>query len=129
MEDEQQRKYLIETGMGLQAVDGLKNSVYFLSLVPRYIKGEISLDEFGHLIDSYYKNKTKNDEQSKMSSRESNIIEIIKGNPRMTSEEMAKLLGISTRTVKTSIKYLVDNKIIKRINGKRFGYWEIIEKK
>ena len=50
-------KYIISTGMGLQAVDGLSNSDYFVSESERYIKGEISLDEFDKLITSYYKTK------------------------------------------------------------------------
>lgn len=43
MENKYSNKYLIETGISLQDVDGLKNSTYFLSQDDRYVKGEISL--------------------------------------------------------------------------------------
>ena len=57
--------------------------------------------------------------------RESRIISLFKNNPRITIEEIAKSLGVSIRTIKTVIKTLVDNKKIKRIGGKRFGYWKV----
>ena len=57
MENKYSNKYLIETGMGLQDVDGLKNSSYFISETERYIKGEITLDELEQIISSYYEKK------------------------------------------------------------------------
>ena len=57
MENKYSNKYLIETGMGLQDVDGLKNSSYFIQESERYIRGEISLEELDEIISSYYKNK------------------------------------------------------------------------
>lgn len=57
MKNKYSNKYLIETGIGLQDVDKLKNSSYFLNESNRYIKGEISIDELDEIINSYYKNK------------------------------------------------------------------------
>ena len=64
MENQYSNKYLIETGIGLQDVDGLKNSSYFLSQADKYIKGEISLDELDRIINSYYENKPNEDERT-----------------------------------------------------------------
>ena len=64
MENKYSNKYLIETGIGLQDVDGLKNSTYFLSQADRYVKGEISLDELDKIISSYYENKPIEDERT-----------------------------------------------------------------
>ncbi len=47
-------KYILETGIGLQEVDHLKNSPYFNQESNRYINGEISLDELDQIITSYY---------------------------------------------------------------------------
>ena len=57
-------KYIIETGIGLQDVDGIKNSSYFSNESARYIKGEISLDELDRIISSYYKSKPDVDNRS-----------------------------------------------------------------
>ena len=74
MENKYTNKYLIETGIGLQDVDGLKNSSYFLSQADRYIKGEISLDELDKIINSYYENKPGEDERTEEADIVSNRI-------------------------------------------------------
>ena len=57
MKKKYSNKYTIETGIGLQDVDNLKNSSYFVNESERYIKGEISLSELEEIIFSYYKSK------------------------------------------------------------------------
>jgi len=74
MENKYTNKYLIETGIGLQDVDGLKNSSYFLFQADRYIKGEISLEELDKIVSSYYENKPKDDERTEEADIVSNRI-------------------------------------------------------
>ena len=64
MENKYANKYLIETGIGLQDVDGLKNFSYFLSQADRYIKGEISLEELDKIVSLYYENKPNDGERT-----------------------------------------------------------------
>ena len=64
MENKYSNKYIIETGMGLQEVDGLKNSTYFINESEKYVKGEITLDELEEVIASYYKNKPEEKERT-----------------------------------------------------------------
>ena len=64
MENKYSNKYVIETGIGLQDVDKLKNSSYFINESERYIKGEITLSELEQIVSSYYKEKTKTDERT-----------------------------------------------------------------
>lgn len=45
------------TAIGLQDVDGLKPSAYLYETAKKSIDGEISGDEAGLLIDSYYESK------------------------------------------------------------------------
>lgn len=79
MENKYSKKYVIETGMGLQDVDHLKNSSYFANEAQRYINGEISLEELEKIIDSYYKNKPNEEERTeeadKISVRIAQLIE------------------------------------------------------
>ena len=74
MENKYSNKYLIETGIGLQDVDGLKNSAYFLSQADRYIKGEISLEELDKIVSSYYENKPNDGERTEEADIVSNRI-------------------------------------------------------
>ena len=64
MENKYSNKYIMETGIGLQDVDNLKNSSYFINESERYIKGEISLLELENIISSYYKSKPQEEERS-----------------------------------------------------------------
>ena len=59
--------------------------------------------------------------------KETRIISMIANNPKIKTEEMAIELGVSLRTVKSLIATLVKNNRIKRLGGKKIGYWEIQE--
>ena len=74
MENKYTNKYLIETGIGLQDVDGLKNSSYFLLQADRYIKGKISLEELDKIVSSYYENKPNDGERTEEADIVSNRI-------------------------------------------------------
>lgn len=65
MKKKYSNKYLIKTGIGLQDVDHLENSDYFLQESEKYISGEISLDELKDRIDKYYKNKPDDNSRTK----------------------------------------------------------------
>ena len=84
MENKYSNKYLIETGIGLQDVDGLKNSSYFLLQADKYINGEISLDELDKIINSYYENKPGEDERTEEADIVSNRIAQIISNDFFT---------------------------------------------
>ena len=64
MENDYSKKYILETGIGLQDVDRLKNSSYFVQESERYLKGEISLDELDNIIASYYESKPTTEDRS-----------------------------------------------------------------
>ena len=55
------------------------------------------------------------------------VLLIMHENPSATQKEIATAIGKSERTVKTITVALQDKLIVKRVNGKRNGYWEIIE--
>ena len=60
--EQREAAYAWSTAIGLQAVDGLKTSAYLNELARRNIDGEITIDEVGRLLDSYYESKTKREE-------------------------------------------------------------------
>ncbi len=57
--DKRERAYIWQTAIGLQAVDGLSTSEYLKKTAKRNIEGEISIDEVGRMIMSYYQSKTR----------------------------------------------------------------------
>ena len=48
------KRYTWHTGIGLQAVDGLKTSDYLVRTAVRNIEGEISFEEANALLQAYY---------------------------------------------------------------------------
>ena len=55
------------------------------------------------------------------------VLRIMHGNPSATQKEIATAIGKSERTVKTITVALQEKQIVKRVNGKRNGFWEFIE--
>lgn len=58
------KKYLIETGVGLQDVDGLRNSSFYLNEANRFLKDEITIDELETRVNDYYENKPHSNDRS-----------------------------------------------------------------
>ena len=67
-------------------------------------------------------NKTKD-----LSNNEKHVIDLIKHNPSIKTDDLAKYLNVSLRTVKNILLALKEAKLIKRIDGKRYGYWKVLE--
>ena len=55
------------------------------------------------------------------------VLRMMHENPTATQKEIATAIGKSERTVKTITVALQEKLIVKRVNGKRNGYWEFIE--
>ena len=60
-----------------------------------------------------------------------NTFEEIKKNPRATAEALAKILGVSSRTIKTHFSILKDKGLIAYSGSTKSGHWiikDIVEK-
>ena len=55
------------------------------------------------------------------------VLRIVQKNRYATQKEIAAEIGKSERTVKSITIALQDKQILKRVNGKRNGYWEVAE--
>ena len=79
--DKKEKAYIWQTAIGLQAVDGLSTSEYLKETAKRIIEGEITVDEVGKLIRSYYQSKTQrepdDDEKEEADHAAANISKIL----------------------------------------------------
>lgn len=55
------------------------------------------------------------------------ILEKIQGNPHIIQSELAELLGIHRVSVAENTSKLQKMGVLKRVGGKRNGYWEILK--
>lgn len=56
------------------------------------------------------------------------VLEVIIANPGITQKEIAGKIGKSERTVRNRITNLKEKGILKRVNGKKNGMWEVLLK-
>lgn len=79
--DKKEKAYIWQMAIGLQAVDGLSTSDYLKETAKRNIEGEITVDEVGKLIRSYYQSKTQrepdDDEKEEADHAAANISKIL----------------------------------------------------
>jgi ATP-dependent DNA helicase RecG len=55
------------------------------------------------------------------------ILDLIRENPYVTTQEMADSIGIIRRIVAKHIKSLQENGVIKRVGPDKGGHWEVVE--
>jgi len=55
------------------------------------------------------------------------ILDFLKTNPNATQEDIAAHIRKSTRTAKTRTSDLLQKKLLERQNGKRYGYWVVVD--
>lgn len=61
----------------------------------------------------------------KISVEQMALLRLISAYPKMTQAELANTIGVSVRTIKRYMADLQDKDYIKRVNGKKYGKWEV----
>ena len=70
----------------------------------------------------------KTTQKIKLNDNQLMIMELIKDNPKITRNELAEKLNITSDGVKYNLKKLIDNDFIERIGADNGGYWNIKSK-
>ena len=112
-----------QTGYGIPLVTEKygKDVFEFLDFFLRVtIPFEFELDADGTLDDSQGSQKSSQKSSQK-------IIEMIRQNAEITTQQMADILGISRRAVAKNIAILQENGLIRRVGADKGGHWEIVE--
>lgn len=76
---------------------------------------------------SLEKTTQKTTQKIKLNSNQLRIVKLIKENPKITRNELANKLEITSDGVKYNLKKLVDNNIIERVGPDNGRYWSIKE--
>ncbi|MGM9813471.1 MAG: RNA-binding domain-containing protein [Candidatus Enteromonas sp.] len=69
-------------------------------------------------------NKVGNKNDARLTPNRIRIISEIRNNPKITSSQLASILGISTTAIEKNISYLKDNGYVERIGSNKTGYWK-----
>ena len=54
------------------------------------------------------------------------VLDLIKNNPSVKQTELAEQTGKSVRSIKRIIDSLKEKQYIRRVDGKRYGKWEVM---
>jgi len=91
---------------------------------PHFIRVSIKYNQ----NDFKYSNQNINKKTySNLTKVQEDIMKLIEGRANITQEEMAHLLGVTSRTIRNHIKYLVENEYIRRSGADKNGKWVIIK--
>ena len=55
------------------------------------------------------------------------ILKLIKGSPEISAEELAAIIGISSRAVEKQISALKKKELLKRVGPAKGGHWEVYD--
>ena len=76
--EKRDKGYAWHTAIGLQAVDGLRPSKYLIDTSIKNIEGDISIDEAGELLNSYYEENPKSDATDRAEEADKVSLRIVK---------------------------------------------------
>lgn len=102
----------------LSASDGEADSTKFI---------EFMLSLLARTVDEIVETEKKVTQKvtQKVTVNQKKILEAIKDDPYITQEMLAKILGITRKSVVANMKKLQDGGMIKRFGADKNGYWEI----
>ena len=55
-----------------------------------------------------------------------NILMVLKDNPSLSKDGVARIIGKSSKTVEWHIKRLVDEGVVRHVGANKNGHWEIL---
>ena len=106
----------------------LNQTKYYDSIAQCHINGNVNvfIDFMLMCINSALEKTTqKTTQKIKLNNNQLKIIELIKGNPKITRNELANKLNITPDGIKYNLRKLINKDIIERIGPNNGGYWKI----
>lgn len=106
---------------------GLKRVISLLKDSKIKYKFENKIDGFKVLV--YRKKLQRNEENhSGLSYLEIQVLELLRQDGKNTAEEISGKVGKVSRTIQRAMSKLIEKGYIKRVGGKKGGFWEVIDK-
>ncbi len=94
---------------------------------PHFIRVSIKYNQNEFEYDNKINIKDRNLDYSKseLNNIQKGIIGLMLDRPTITQDEMSNLLGVTPRTIRNHIKYLIDNDYIERTGANKNGRWTV----
>ena len=114
--------FVEQLGTGIQRVLKIYPRKIF-QFFPNHIRVTIFFNEnnFANHNIKEFENLTVNEIQK-------SILQLVMDKPNITQEELARLLGVTLKTISRNFRVLLNKNFIKRVGANKNGYWQIIKK-
>lgn len=101
------------------------------------LKNKIDLDEVELILplvkeqnsNSFRLNNDRKDDRKELTERQKVIVNLIKGNDRITIDEMTEKVKVSEKTIRRELSSLYEKGILIREGGRKEGKWVILKSK
>ncbi len=95
---------------------------------------EPKFEEFIHGFRvTLYKEKTtqkttqKITQKTTQKSTREQILELLKENKKLTRDALSEIIGVSSNAIKQHLSKLQNDKLLKRVGGRKDGFWEVLD--
>ena len=112
--------------------DTSKTSNSFLDRVPNKVTDEVTdrvTDEVTNKVTDRVTNKVTDRVTNKVTDNQRTILDLIKNNKNISTNEISIIIGISKRKILQNISKLKEMKLIERVGNNKNGHWKIIKSK
>lgn len=123
MKKEKRKQYISSLEQSEEAEDSKNFKTFMLQHHCDNLLKQI--EEYKHSMgDEFHSAKSDSAPNGTMSLR---IIDALRAKPSATMDNLSNTLGIARRTLVRYMNKLQEDNKIKRVGGRRYGHWEIIE--
>lgn len=115
--------YVEKMGTGIHR---MRNSMIQSSLpLPEFVYFDHSF--YVNMFDNHYRMTSEKSSEKDSEKSSEKIIFLIREDPNITTKKISKVLGISTRAVEKILANLKKEGRVKRVGGRKEGYWKVLE--
>jgi len=101
-----------------------------------YIRVREEIQEYPTMVfeykesgDGYFVKLSYTEQKTTQKTTKEQILELLKEDKKLTRNTLAQFVGVSPDTIKQHLSKLQNDKLLKRVGGRKDGYWEVLDAK
>ena len=83
--------------------------------------------EYKESGNGYFAKLSYTEQKTTQKTTRGQILELLKKDKKLTRDALAKVIGVSSNAIKQHLSKLQNDKLLKRVGGRKDGYWEVLD--
>jgi ATP-dependent DNA helicase RecG len=83
--------------------------------------------EYKESGDGYLVKLSYTEQKTTQKTTKEQILGLLKEDKKLTRDGLAKAIGVSSNAIKQHLSKLQNDKLLKRVGGRKDGYWEVLD--